>query len=388
MLDILETTCYEHGNIDVEFLRTCSLVCKSWSLPAQKLLFRRIQLCSQAAHNSFLYAVDRSTERGRILGDSVVQMRVVLDNNQPGPLKQASFAHAVTLCPNLRELALALYGCGEPGNDIVGSPALERMRRPAPSFEPGTLELLRAGPPITSLHFSNWSDNDQSIVQLLDIWPSLQSLSITGKTPHLSPGLTQPPFAYALTRLRMNCQLEPSLDFLEWLLHTSSQAKSLCAVELDREPSLDMLDYLTKNHMESLQELAIPSCATSDHAATVIRCRSLRQLRTERPSTSTMPAVFRQLPMGIQHLAFGMDQDTPLQTLVDAVKIWGELESITVNVWDKGDGHRLLPALKMACAFRGVDLRITNDVRVHRAMVVSVRFSGRFGLFNWMFVAR
>lgn len=379
VLDILETVSFEDSVVDAEFLRTCALVCQSWSLPAQKLLFKRIHLCSQAAYNSFVSAVDRSTERGRILGESVVQMRVVLDNNQPGPLEQTCFARAVTLCPNLRAINLALYGCGEPGNDIVGSPALERMRRLAPPFEPGTLELLRAGPPITSLHFSNWSDNDQSIVQLLDIWPSLKSLSITGKTPYLSPGLTHPPFGYALTRLRMNCQIEPPLDFLEWLLHTSSQANSLCAIELDREPSLDMLDYLTRNHMESLQELAIPSCTTSEHATAIIRCRFLRRLRTERPSTSAIPAVFRQLPTRIQHLAFGMDQDTPLQTLVEAVKTRDELESLTVNVWDKGHSHRQLSALKMACAFRGVDLRITNDVRVHRAMAVSVRFSGSSG---------
>ena len=374
VLDILEAVHFDDGTVDAEFLRTCSLVCKSWSLPAQKLLFRKIRLCSQAAYNSFVSAADRSTERGRILSGSVVQMYVVLDNNQPGPLKQTCFARAVILCPNLRELNLALYGCREPGNDIVGSPALERMRRPGPSFEPCTLELLRTGPQITSLHFSNWSDNDQSIIQLLNVWPSLKSLSITGKTPHLSQGLTHPPFACVLARLRMNCQVEPSLDFLEWLLHTSSQAKSLRAVELDREPSLDMLDYLTRNHAESLQELGIPSCPTSEHATTIIRCRSLRQLRTERPSSSTIPAVFRHLPTGIQHLAFGMDQDTPLQTLIDAVKTWDELESITVNLWDKGHGHRQLSALKMACAFRGVELRITNDVRVHRAMVVSVCF--------------
>ena len=132
--------------------------------------------------------------------------------------------------------------------------------------------------------------------------------------------------------------------------------------------------------MESLQELAIPSCTTPEHATAIIRCRSLRRLRTERPSTSTIPAVFRQLPKGIQHIAFGMDQDTPLQTLVEAVKTRDELESITVNVWDKDSSHRQLSALKMACAFRGVDLRITNDVRVHRTMVVSVRLSGGFSL--------
>ncbi|KIJ66485.1 hypothetical protein HYDPIDRAFT_129397 [Hydnomerulius pinastri MD-312] len=369
VLDILETSYFEDQTADADFLRACSLVCKSWSFPAQKLIFKRVQLCSQAAYNSFASAVDRSTERGRVLGDSVVQMRVVLDNNQPGPLKQASFARAVTLCPNLRQIHLALYGCGEPGKDIVGSPALERMRRPAPSFEERTLELLRTGPSITSLHFSNWSDNDQSIVQLLDIWPSLTSLSITGKTPHLSPGLTHAPYACALTELRMNCQLEPSLDFLEWLLHSSVEAKSLRAVELKREPSLDMLHYFTRNHGEGLRTLALPSCATSEHANAVIGCGSLRELRMERAWTS--PVVFRRLPEGIQRLAFGMDQDTPLQHVVEAVKTRDELESVTVNIWGKGSSHRQLAALKMACAFRGVELCITSDIRVHRAMVVS-----------------
>ncbi|KAF9225275.1 hypothetical protein BS17DRAFT_778384 [Gyrodon lividus] len=367
VLHILETACFDDHTIDAAFLSACSLVAKSWSLPAQKLLFRRVQLCSQAAYNSFTCAVNNSTVRGWVLGNSVIEMRVVLDNNQPGPLKQACFAHAVTLCPNLRELNLALYGCGEPGKDIVGSPALERMRRPAPSLEQSTLELLRTGPSITSLRFSNWSDNDQSIVQLLDIWPSLTSLSITGKTPHLSPGLTHAPYACALTRLTMNCQLEPSLDFLEWLLHGSSQAKSLRAIELDREPSLDMLDYLTKNHGEGLHELALPSCATSEHANAVIRCRSLRDLRTERASTS--PVVFRELPAGIRRIALGMNEDTPLQHLIEAVKSRDDLETVTVNLWHKGSGHRQLSALKMACAFRGVDLHITSDVRVHRAMV-------------------
>ncbi|KAF9245611.1 hypothetical protein BU15DRAFT_85347 [Melanogaster broomeanus] len=360
VLYILETACFDDSASEAAFLTACSLVSKSWSLPSQKLLFRRVQLCSQAAYNSFASAVDRSTPRGRVLGDSVVHMRVVLDNNQPGPLEQACFARAVTLCPNLRELNLALYGCGEPGKDI-------RMRRPAPSFERRTLELLSTGPSISSLRFSNWSDNDQSIVQLLDIWPSLTSLSITGKTPHLSPGLTHAPYACPLTRLSMNCQREPSLEFLEWLLHGSSQAKSLHAIELEREPSLDMLDYLTRNHGESLHELALPSCATPEHVNAVMRCRSLCDLRTERTSTSS--AIFRSLPEGIRRIAFGIDQDTPLQHVVEAVKTRDELESVTVNIWDKASNHRQLSALKMACAFRGVDLRLTSDVRVHRAMV-------------------
>ncbi|KAH7886302.1 hypothetical protein F5I97DRAFT_1251897 [Phlebopus sp. FC_14] len=372
VLSILEMSSMDDNNTsNTELLATCSLVCKAWSLHAQKLLFRRVQLCSQAAYNSFTSAVDRSTERGRALGDSVVQMRVLLDNNQPGPLKQISFATAVALCPNLRELNLALYGCGDPGKDIVGSPALERMRRPAPSFDQTTLELLRGGPSITSLHFSNWSDNDHSIVQLVDIWPSLDSLSITGKTPHLSPGLTHAPYTCQLERIKFNCQVEPSLDFLEWLLRTSAEAQSLRAIELEREPSLEMLEYLVGNHGEGLRTLALPSCVTREHANAVIKCERLRELRTER--AFTCPVVFRQLPKGIKAFAFGMDQDTPLQYVVEAVKTRDELECVTVNIWNQGEKHAQLAALKMACAFRGVELCITNDVRVYRAMMALAR---------------
>lgn len=352
---------------DTQILISCSLVCRSWSFYAQRLLFRCVRLSSQTAYNSFKYAVDRSTARGRTLGDTVISMHAILDNNHPYPLQQISFADAVTLCPNLSHLNLSLYG-GELRKNVDCYSSSERGRW-SPSFllQP-VLDLLRTGPAIRHLHLSNWSDIDDAIVQFLDIWPGLYALSITGKTPHLSPALTRRPcYPSALRELRMNCQVEPSLDFLGWLLHSSAEAKSLRAIELNREPSFDFLDFLIHNHGGHLHSLALPSCATYKHAHAVISCRALREFRTE--GAWTLPTVFRHLPGSLRHLSFGMDTGTPLQHVIEAVKTKDQLLGVTVHVW-RSECHRQLAALKMACAFQGVDLRITDDIRVYRALVV------------------
>ncbi|KAL4070442.1 hypothetical protein J3A83DRAFT_3202799 [Scleroderma citrinum] len=372
VLNILELShLNDNYDPDNELLSSFALVCRSWSFYAQRLLFRHVRLCSQAAYDSFVYAVNRSTSRGRALGDAVVRMDIVLDNNQPGPLAQVSFAQAVSLCPNLRSISLSLYGDSELRNSAVGRPTSDHnVRQATPSFPDNVLRMLRAGPAISHLHFSNWSDHDDFIVQLLDVWPSLKSLSITGKTPHLSPALKRrPSYPGALQQLRMNCQVEPSLDFLEWLLQTTGEAKSLRGIELSREPSSLLLDFLVQHHGEQLHMLALPSCATHKHAHAVIRCRALREFRTER--AWALPTVFRHIPDGIRHLAFGIDPTTPLQHVVELVKTKDELETVTINVW-RGDCERRLAALKMTCAFRGVELRITRDICIHRALVVSL----------------
>ncbi|KAI5995360.1 hypothetical protein EDC04DRAFT_1210164 [Pisolithus marmoratus] len=349
---------------DTQLLASFSLTCRSWSFHAQKLLFRRVRLHSEATYESFVFAVDRSTTRGIALGNAVHQLHVVLDDNQHTPLERVSFARAITLCPNLHEINLSVYGFSELARS---GHVAERVQRPAPPFAEHVLDLIRTGPEISHLHFSNWSDNDDMIVQLLTVWPSLKTLSITGKTPHLSPALKRRPcYPGTLEKLRMNCQVEPSLDFLEWLLHTSADSKSLRGIELNREPSFHLLDFLVEHHGEQLHTLSLPSCTTHKHAHAVIRCRALREFRTER--AWTLPTIFRHLPEHVRHLAFGMDPSTPLQHIVELVKTKDELESVAVNVW-RGDCERQLGALKMACAFRGVELRITRDICLHRALV-------------------
>src|SRR6266511_1778427 len=97
ILSIIESAC-EEGDREqnVPLLLACCLVCKTWSPTVQKLLFAEVILRSQSSFQLFIGAVDRTSPRGRMLGDSVKRMRVVLDHNQPSSLHHHSFALAVT----------------------------------------------------------------------------------------------------------------------------------------------------------------------------------------------------------------------------------------------------------------------------------------------------
>jgi len=368
VLTIIEAAYYDDDlEANDTLLKACALVCKDWSAPAQKLLFSNVTLRTQTAYLAFRRAVDRNSERGRMLGDAVVRMRVVLDHNQPFHLSPHCFAHAVTLCPNLYELKLALYGCADPDKDIVGVPDISRMRRPAPSFDKPTLALLKSGPRITSLQFSNWSENCQSITQFLDVWPTLKSLVIRGTPPKL-PSASSEPFPCALEELRMNFQTPPSIDFMKWLLRNS--VDTLRILELEREPAPDLLDYLVSAHGAVLHSLALPACGSHEQALAVQKCQRLRELRIENPWAS--PMVYRKLPEVLQHIALGLDRNTALQPVLETVKSRESLRVVTVHLWDGGEHHPQLPALKIACAYRGLDLRMTTDIQIFRALIVRI----------------
>lgn len=369
VLSILEAAYFDASlEPDVELLKNSSLVCRGWSTPSQKLLFRHVFLRTQTAFIAFQSAVDRSTLRGRMLGDAVTRLRVTLDHNQPYRLSHRSFARAMLLCPNLYELDLALYGQCAPGQDVTGAPDAIRMARPAPSFDDGTLSLLRSGPRITALQFSNWSDNSQSASQLLDVWPSLKSVVLKGLPPSSpSASASSLPFRCALHELRMNFQASPSLDFVQWLLHNS--ATTLRILELEREPSADLLDLLVRDHGATLESLSLPACGSHDHALAVQQCERLKEFKIESPWVP--PMVFKKLPATLEHLAFGVDKDTPLHMIVEAVKAKAGLKAVSVHLWEGGEDHAVLPSLRLACAYKGIELTTTLNVQRFRAMTVS-----------------
>lgn len=368
VMNILETA-YDDNEprSNTALFTNCALVCKEWSVISQKLLFRSVSLRSQTAYMAFQAAVDRSTLRGRMLGDAVQDMQVTLDHNQPCRLSHRSFARAVTLCPNLLHLSIALYGEPGPGEDLVGEPTVDRLKRSAPSFDDRTLSILRTGPRIASLQFSNWSDNSSSLAQLLDIWPSLKSLVISGTPPQL-PSTSPAPFACALEELRMNFQSAPSVDFMKWLLHNSQQ--SLRMLELERDPSPELLEYLLHEHAPTLESLALPTYGGHEGVASILKCAALRELRVE--SAWAPQNLFSDLSNGVQHIAFGVDMDTSLQPVLRTIKKSDALRVVTVHVWHGGERHPQMNALKIACARQGVDLRFTRDVREFRAINVRV----------------
>ncbi|KDQ62859.1 hypothetical protein JAAARDRAFT_28835 [Jaapia argillacea MUCL 33604] len=360
IIDILESAYYdEFLEPNDQLLRSCALVCRDWSGPAQDLLFRRVSLRSQPAFLSFQKATDPLTERGRFLASLVVRMRVTLDSNQPKRLTTPSFAQALTLCPNLYELSISLYGCeNTPQPNAIDA---TRSRRTISRFDEATIATLRSAPTISALRYTSSSPNNAHIFQLLDIWPRVRSLDVGGVPPQI-------PILHHSSRyveeLRINYQTKPSADFLRWLLPPST--RTLRVLELEREPSNDMLDYLLTEHGPRLESLSLPSCTTSQRALVITRCENLREFRTE--TACGNPTVYKKLPLDIQHVALGVDKETSLESVLKLVKTSDELEALTLQIWESGVHHPMLASLKMACAYTGVELRVTRDVRVFRSL--------------------
>ncbi|EEB92138.1 hypothetical protein MPER_09399, partial [Moniliophthora perniciosa FA553] len=177
-----------------------------------------------------------------------------------------------------------------------------------PSFDDETLAIL-----------------SHSIMQLLGVWPSLQSLVISGTAPELSSPAPEP-FPCALSSLRINLQASPSVDFFKWLLHNSSD--SLRKLEFERELSPSVEDALSST------------------------------------------GVYKRLSDNVESIAFGLNKDTQLQAILDIIKTKESIKAVTVNLWNGGELHRQLASLKTTCALRGIDLELTQDVRAFRSITV------------------
>ncbi|KAK7464408.1 hypothetical protein VKT23_006573 [Stygiomarasmius scandens] len=378
---------------------SASLVCRAWSLPAQQFLFHNVSLSSQSACLSFLHAISSSPA----LASSVRSLSASIDHNQPYGLSQRTFAKAFSLCLNLDELRVSLYGCAEPGKDIVGAPDVARMRRLAPSWDDESLDLLSQGPgsTLTKLRFCNWSDNRDSLGQLLGVFPSVQHLVLTGTPPELPAAADSTPLppSLALRSLRVNFQSYPSPDYFQWLLHTSS----LNSIAFDRVPPAPVLELLLNTHRESLESLYLPSfpvvpqTPASSNAkgaenaliSSLASMSAMKSLAIESPESFLRVLASKSLPASLETLSFGLEMDNragsaSLRSIVDAVRTKESLTELRVMMFDVEDpaearGRGIgggekgeckhLASLKMLCATRGIELGVERDVRRWRERV-------------------
>ncbi|THH31026.1 hypothetical protein EUX98_g3158 [Antrodiella citrinella] len=344
-------------------LMNSALVCRDWSILAQKLLFHHVTLRSQASLHSLSDALSPSTPRGRMLADAVIRFSVILDHNQPNGVPSLSFASLFGRCSRVQELDVSLFGRGAPGNDVVGSPTQARMQRNAPSFDDEVLSMLRAGPSITRLRFSNWTDNSSTLSQLLHLWPTLRSLEIRGTALPTIPPLASTPFPCALSELRLNCQRAPSFEFLKWLLLNSRG--SLRRVYADRQSCSDVLARVVREHNDSVESISMPTCQTREAAFSLMQCQGLRHLHMEDARVTMV--LCKTLPTSLQHVSLGLHRETEMKPLLHLISESAGLASITLHLWKGGESHGKLDAVHAACALRGVQLNIVNDIREFRA---------------------
>lgn len=359
ILSILEAIAHENDAVvKQKTLAAAALVCKDWTAPSQKLLFRRVTLESAPALAGFVSAISHDTPRARMLASTVASLRCVLDTKQPNGISQRAFADTVLRCPNLSELSLAVYG-----DDAAAASRDARQRAKGSSwqFDDAALALLQTGPRVSALRFDNWTDNACALAQLLEVFPCIDALAISGTTPALCAPVPTP-FPCTLRELRTNLRSAPSGEFVNWLLENAA----LRTLEFTRAPEPELLADLLVAHASTLESLSVPSCASAECAAALASCTRLRSLRLENLWAASTAS--RSLPSTLRTLAFTVDKDTMLQPVLRALKDDTALEHIAVHAWADGARHAELPSLKMACALQGVELALVGDVRAFREM--------------------
>ena len=354
VLAIFEHAYYTpHGSPDYIFLANCSLVCTSWSVPAQSLLFRKaIQLRSHTIA-SFHAAVASSAARGKFMGHVVRSLDISVGLSLNESCMPDSFAQLLQACPNLYELSLSTYGLHEFDQFMLA-------------------KLKHSGRGIRALNLLSCGVQSPVLFQLVGIWPHVKFLKIgmeiaawpwrhPGETPilrqprHNGPNTTaKRPVAraslydLALTRI-------PPKHVLTWLL--GSSASSLRILDLREAPDNVSREILGVHapHLRSLRLLHF----SIGSAAFVRQCTHLEEFVVY--AIPVVVPLAHALPASIKHLSFrnpAHSHRSTLRPILDAIEALPKLRMVTC---DKSSAQlRDFEMLKTRCAERGVEVVISE----------------------------
>ncbi|KAI0043281.1 hypothetical protein FA95DRAFT_1682001, partial [Auriscalpium vulgare] len=92
----------QHIKVDYRTISACSLVCKTWTTPAQRLLFRCIWPRDMTAVLRTLDQLLPVLQQNHILGTYVRNTSVFLGS--PNTIRTENFLALLTLCPNVTSL--------------------------------------------------------------------------------------------------------------------------------------------------------------------------------------------------------------------------------------------------------------------------------------------
>ncbi|KAI0045575.1 hypothetical protein FA95DRAFT_116839 [Auriscalpium vulgare] len=146
----------QHAMLDRRTLSSCALVCKAWTQPAQRLLFRRIfdeyTSLSPKRRELLLQAV-RANPR---LGSYIYRVNIVLDT-KPKPAAADDFLTLLEGCPNVSALDITFTSTAYDEDSLV-----ERLRALGLRL---TYLGVHGGRPSTAK-------------ALIDLWPDLQCCNV------------------------------------------------------------------------------------------------------------------------------------------------------------------------------------------------------------------
>lgn len=348
-------------------LKAAALVCKTWSGPAQTLLFRCATKLEQHNIPIFRAALLSSPGRGKALGECVRILEISIGGTSNGGLGCSAddFVILLQACPQLYELALSITGLHE--------------------FEEEILKKLGVvGRKLKALSLVQCGLQSPILFQLLKIWNNIQFLKIekeiaawpwrTATTPVLRkntdaeelahrPGAKVCLYELALSRF-------PTPDVLTWLLESS--ADSLRILELRDIPGPTHRPILSL-HAPRLRSLRLGYY--NIYSAALLRmCTALEELVIYHVPTHFPLAP--DLPPTIEHLSFRNPNHVYRNTLQPIIEAVDALPSLKVLTCDK-NAEQLVgdyEILKAKCRMKGTEVIVSDipfwvyedPVKVHR----------------------
>ncbi|KAI0047567.1 hypothetical protein FA95DRAFT_1605985 [Auriscalpium vulgare] len=338
IIDWVYRSSQHYHRVDYNTLRACALVCKAWTAPAQRLLFRIIYsekldspaLLDALRHNALLGTYVRSLEAFHY-GYAGYTLPFTIDE---------TFT-LLALCPNLS--ALSLCATGEPSDTII---LVERM----------------SGLCLQLKHLDIRVDHLQCALPFVRIWPDLQSLKVyISHAEHDVPDST--------SRLKTPRRAAVNLGSPEtsrWLLE-AADTSALRDLEVSGFGwcNLRWMDALRRiPALENLKSLfLIDGALPSQDVIT-------RFVRLETLVFALCPAEDVVLPQTLRHVGYhATTKDdvgrAPIRYLLQALQGLPVLHLVTATT-------ELLTAdlqdLTRACEDLHVDFELYSSYRMHRRM--------------------
>ncbi|KZS93035.1 hypothetical protein SISNIDRAFT_466403 [Sistotremastrum niveocremeum HHB9708] len=293
---------------DSRTLATVSLLSTTFRDYAQTRVFGSVSITSRETLFSFQDSIKPSSARGSRLASKVKALAVVLDYDDPFHITEDHFVSLVRACPSLRSLSVSIQGCKDP---ICAAPLVDQQQRPkgcpAPSFNRSTIaQLRRLAPHVSHLEMTNWSDNGDMSIQLLEALPSLKSVVLRGTIPQTLPAVHQADAPCSLDSLAFELSVQPTSDVVQWLI--GRYATDLLTLSFGFEPSSALLETALAQCTSTLQTLSLPSCPPLRdnllHDCAELTSLEIQSFSTTSSTLDNLPKSLRRVLLGVSDLLF------------------------------------------------------------------------------------
>ncbi|KAJ7157491.1 hypothetical protein C8R46DRAFT_426344 [Mycena filopes] len=274
-------------------LSSCSLVCKNWATPSQRLLFERVQIDEQWAPGmfsprpsariarsldrlgSFLRTISAENDKFRWLRESVRSIHL----RPHSSAKSADIMAILTQLPNLRELDIIGAACS------FSEAELEQLRRSGPAIRSLRVNTDHSGS-ITSMGAPAWP----AVSKVIAAIPTLRMLDIATNNVQELPLFT-PPLQLQLVSFKLSSQ---------WVTDASRFVASLGGGPLelfyqtDSRMDADLMGIVSAHgaHLRSLSMQEPDQSRPDLDLGFLQRCTQLERFESQKvPSAALLAAI-------------------------------------------------------------------------------------------------